>query len=1200
MTPHTRPLRRAAAIGVLAALACTPVQAFFQLHDAPGVASEVDFRPGQLEPGAAQLAGVERLGADATWNRFGTIKTLVRHGGFLAEGLGGTPVQAARSWIKANRDLFKLSAAGVDALEVVNEGVTPYNEARAVLFRQRFGGLASTHDGLITVGIVNGKVYYVSSSSAGDQPAPEPASLNAATAWLKAAADVNRVVSLSAVSALLPAAKLGDWNLFNVLGFAQEQRARLVAIPIPAGGARAAYETVVLDVQGASVMAYVHFIDARSGEVLRRENRVYHQAGGAVPQSFSGALPEDGSCAQPAEFAVAAGNASITVVASAINVINDITINLYYADPDSGSRVVASADLLTSPELLSYAPSGGVSEGNYLAEVCSYNGAAPLPPTNYFGIFSVSETALPGTASLLPYPPKWRWNPAAPAYDYSDTDTRILGCWDSAGTEGPIEGCAFEFANLAARVPWDVLPEVSLLPTFTTIGNAAITAEAWLSPLTPAEMYRPISLDREYDFPFENIWYKAKCSPSVLVPLGNDIDASTANLFVAHNRMHDWSYFLGFTEQNYNLQLDNFGLTDVLSQNDPEIGNVQAGAITGAPASPTFALLPGRDNANQITLQDGVPGITNQYLFQPLGGSLYVPCTDGSFDMGIVGHEYTHAISNRMVGGPSEGLSGLQGGSMGESWGDLAATEYQAEYGFLPKDGGNPTALARYVTGNAEAGLRNYPLDDNPLNYSNIGYDTPGAEVHSDGEIWNAVQWALRQAFIDEYQSAYPYEDVQRQQECADGLITPAQCPGNRRWIQLIFDAFLLVPAAPSMLDARDAMLAADMARFGGANQELMWKVFAQRGMGELAFSNGGDDPAPIPNFASPLEDEAEVRFRVLAMDGSVSINTAQVYIGHFATRSRPIADTDPETLVDETDALSRRATLNTRDIAEIVPGTYDFIVAAPGYGIHRFVRSLEAGSTTLEFVLPTNWASANNGASVTTTATEEANIEAAATLIDDSEDTGVRIGDIAPVEGAYALIELAGGAHSISRVNVSTAAGPNNGGRFTGIRQFEIWTCNGDCADPQADFTLAYTSPEDAFPGDVPRPVQPQLNLRSFDFPAVTASHLQLRVLSSQCTGNPDFAGEQDEDPFTNTDCPTTTPIFNPLDPLAVITGLGPANFVRATEIQAFGSAPTVNGESAGGAGGGESGGGGGALGALLLLPFAVLRVLLRRRQRR
>ena len=39
----------------------------------------------------------------------------------------------------------------------------------------------------------------------------------------------------------------------------------------------------------------------------------------------------------------------------------------------------------------------------------------------------------------------------------------------------------------------------------------------------------------------------------------NDIDAARANLFAGHNRMHDWSYHLGFTEQTFNLQKDNFG-----------------------------------------------------------------------------------------------------------------------------------------------------------------------------------------------------------------------------------------------------------------------------------------------------------------------------------------------------------------------------------------------------------------------------------------------------------------------------------------------------------------------------------------------------------------------------------------------------------------------------------------------------------------
>ena len=138
------------------------------------------------------------------------------------------------------------------------------------------------------------------------------------------------------------------------------------------------------------------------------------------------------------------------------------------------------------------------------------------------------------------------------------------------------------------------------------------------------------------------------------MPGGNDINASVGNLFVAHNRMHDYSYYLGFTEENYNLQLDNGSRGGV--GGDQEIGNAQAGAITGG--SPSFL---GRDNANQVTLQDGTPGITNQYLFEPIAGAFYAPCTDGGLDMGIVGHEYTHAISNRMVAGPDEGLTSEQG-----------------------------------------------------------------------------------------------------------------------------------------------------------------------------------------------------------------------------------------------------------------------------------------------------------------------------------------------------------------------------------------------------------------------------------------------------------------------------------------------------------------------------------------------------------
>ena len=178
---------------------------------------------------------------------------------------------------------------------------------------------------------------------------------------------------------------------------------------------------------------------------------------------------------------------------------------------------------------------------------------------------------------------------------------------------------------------------------------------------------------------------------------------------------------------------------------------------------------------------------------------------------------------------------------MGESWSDLDAMEYQFENGF--DTGAGPYVIGAYATGNPTVGIRDYALDSNPLNYSDLGFDTPGPEVHADGEIWNGTNFEVRQALIDKYNATYPVGDAARQKACADGKYAADACPGNRRWIQIVYDAFLLQQSTTSMLDARDAYLAADMMRFGGANQTELWHAFAKRGMGTGASSAGnGDD----------------------------------------------------------------------------------------------------------------------------------------------------------------------------------------------------------------------------------------------------------------------------------------------------------------------------------------------------------------------
>lgn len=1118
-----------------------PAAAFLQINDAEQPEYEQDFRPGQQQPSVQQVGMAKNLKASVNWNKFGTVHSMIRHGGFLASGLSGTPVEAARSFILQNRALFKLSEAGVAELEVVNEGAMPHTEARAVLFRQRFGGLRVSHDGLITVGIVSGKVYYVSSSSAGDQPLPSAATLSPLQAWLRAAADVNRVIALPDVLAQRAPRADSDWHLLQVLGFSQPQRARLVALPMPEGGVRQAYETVLVDFQPEHgiLQGYVHFIDAQTGAVLRRENRVHNQAATPLGTPFQGSVTSATQCGPRHAFTAAEGTASARVIVNMVNPVNDVHVKLYQLS-ETGESEVADYDLLGGAEVFNYAPADGVAAGDYEVEICPLEGSTVpvfLPPFNYVGTISTTAGGAGGGGGVaagdgLVYgTAKWRWFPSSPLQDLSSEDTRITACFG-----GSAAGCDEDETNVYSRQPWDML--AGLVPTFTTLGNNAFTSGSALNPVVgPSNLRLPVSPTRNYDFAFNNAWKESGCSPvnavGTIVPAGNlnDIDATIVNLFVAHNRMHDWAYALGFTERNYNMQVSNFGQTDILVQNDPEIGAAQAGAVTGG-----FPLNLGRDNASQLTLQDGIPGITTQYLFQPLAGAFYAPCTDGSFDMGIVGHEYTHATTNRMIGGPDQNIGGAQGGAMGESWGDLSALEYMFGYGY--REGlSEPTAMATYVSGGEGTSFRNYQAALSPLNYSNVGYDLTGPQVHADGEIWTATQWALRQALIEQWDAQYPNADLALQRRCADGAVSPEACPGNRRWIQIMYDSFLLMPASPSMLDARDAMLAADVARFGSANQETMWRAFASRGMGEMAISDGGSDGAPIPSFESPLaDDEAVVSFEPVEMAGVKAdvIPKARLYIGEHTARSRAVADTDPDT-VDS-------------NVFHIVPGTYTVLVEAPGYGVHRFVRTFEPGPVTLGFKLPKNHASLNAGASAITGATLPENQARVTTLIDDSETTGTPFGDTA-IAGSHITVQLAGGEQSVSRVNVSAVGGPDHPGRYNALRAFEIRTCSGACTDPAADFeNLAYTSAPDAFPGGKARPLQPNLTIRSFDFPAVKATHVQLRVLTSQCTGGPAYAGEQDSDPLNSTDC----------------TESGGITDVRAAEFQVFTAGPDASAEAA------------------------------------
>lgn len=70
------------------------------------------------------------------------------------------------------------------------------------------------------------------------------------------------------------------------------------------------------------------------------------------------------------------------------------------------------------------------------------------------------------------------------------------------------------------------------------------------------------------------------------------------------------------------------------------------------------------------------------------------------------------------------------------------------ELGKRPK-GDTPYVTGAYVTGDDRQGIRNYDMSDSPLNYSDVGYDVVGFSVHSEGEIWSATNFTVRQALLE-------------------------------------------------------------------------------------------------------------------------------------------------------------------------------------------------------------------------------------------------------------------------------------------------------------------------------------------------------------------------------------------------------------------------------------------------------------------
>ncbi|MBK8466115.1 MAG: M36 family metallopeptidase [Chloracidobacterium sp.] len=360
---------------------------------------------------------------------------------------------------------------------------------------------------------------------------------------------------------------------------------------------------------------------------------------------------------------------------------------------------------------------------------------------------------------------------------------------------------------------------------------------------------------------FSSTWNPAPGSPA---PGDDPLTAqaqrgAVIQMFYAMNRYHDELYKRGFTEQAFNFQANNFGRGGV--------GNDRVSA-EGQDSG-------GTNNANFNTPADGGRGRMQMYLWTGP-----TPDYDGTADAEVIYHEVTHGTSNRLHGNAS-GLSTNMARGMGEGWSDWYAEVMLAEptdpINSIHTTGGYATYLiSAGFTGNYYYGIRRFPRapitflgpngkPHNPytFKYVNAGCNTligtttsnppPNSayprgpvgvttcdQVHNIGEVWSSMLWEVR-----------------------DRIVTRLGfTAGTTRSLQIVTDGMKLAPIGPTMLQERDAIIAAASALPRGEEPEASADVsdvregFRVRGMGFSASiqnaGTGADNTAVTEAFDAP------------------------------------------------------------------------------------------------------------------------------------------------------------------------------------------------------------------------------------------------------------------------------------------------------------------------------------------------------------
>ncbi len=244
-----------------------------------------------------------------------------------------------------------------------------------------------------------------------------------------------------------------------------------------------------------------------------------------------------------------------------------------------------------------------------------------------------------------------------------------------------------------------------------------------------------------------------------------------------------------------------------------EVITMGAGAVGAQVTIPAVMINVPNCNLLRASLTSGIPVNATLQTPQITGPSQL----NGSFDNGIVAHEFGHGVSNRLTGGPSQAGCLSNDEQMGEGWSDFFSLVSSVE----PGDAGTDArGIGTYAIGQDTdgRGIRTFPYSTDMEIYPKTYDDIIGTGApHPLGEVWAAVTWDLYWAMVDEYGYDADINNLES---------------GNARAIRLVIEGMKEQACSPGFVRGREGILAADEAIYEGENFCLIYNVFARRGVG--------------------------------------------------------------------------------------------------------------------------------------------------------------------------------------------------------------------------------------------------------------------------------------------------------------------------------------------------------------------------------